>query len=137
MPLPMSSATSAPAWTGSFELRHESGEHQVIGPFPLETPGALRVMRRAFARVVIENHRPGLPVTQYLNGEMVETPADSLLPLARCFSKPTAGCCPGRWDVDNPPRYLLSPPLMESPNGATHTSPGQRPGKSAKPVRKP
>ena len=39
-------------------------------------------MNRAFADVVIENHRLGLPVIHYLNGEMVETPAESLLPLA-------------------------------------------------------
>ncbi len=42
-------------------------------------------MNRAFAGVVIENHHPGLPVIQYLNGQMVETPAESLLPRARRF----------------------------------------------------
>lgn len=42
-------------------------------------------MNRAFADVVIENHRLGLPVIQLIDGEMVETPAESLLPLARRF----------------------------------------------------
>ncbi len=46
-------------------------EHQVTGTFPPETLGALRAMNRAYARVIIENHRLGLPVIQYLNGEMV------------------------------------------------------------------
>lgn len=59
--------------------------HQVIGPFPPETLAALRAMNRAFAGVVIENHRLGLPVIQCLNGEMVETPAKSLLSQAQRF----------------------------------------------------
>ena len=58
---------------------------QVLNSFPPETLGALRAMNRAFARVVIENHRLGLPVIQYLNGEMMETPAESLLPQAQRF----------------------------------------------------
>lgn len=57
----------------------------VLNSFPPETLGALRAMNRAYARVIIENHRLGLPVIQYLNGEMVETPAESLLPLAKRF----------------------------------------------------
>ncbi len=55
----------------------------VLNRFPPDTLRALSTMNRAFARIVIENHRLGLPVIQYLNGEMVETPAESLLPPAR------------------------------------------------------
>ena len=42
-------------------------------------------MNRAFASVVVENHRLGLPVIQCIEGEMVGTPAESLLPLAKWF----------------------------------------------------
>ena len=57
----------------------------VLNSFPPETLGALRAMNRAFADVVIENHRLGLPVIQFLDGQMVETPAESLLSLAHGF----------------------------------------------------
>lgn len=57
----------------------------VLDSFPPETLGALRAMNRAFADVVLENHRLGLPVIQYLDGRMVETPAASLLPLAQRY----------------------------------------------------
>lgn len=63
----------------------QSAPLQVLNSFPPETLGALSAMNRAFADVVIENHRLGLPVIQFLDGQMVETPAESLLPLARRF----------------------------------------------------
>ena len=50
-----------------------------------ETIGALRAMNRAYARVVIENHQLGLPVIQYRDGKVVETPTEDLLPLALRF----------------------------------------------------
>jgi len=52
-------------------------------------------MNRAFADVVIENHRLGLPVIQCANGEMVETPAESLLPKARRFLETNGEPLPG------------------------------------------
>jgi len=69
--------------SGVKDIRASSRPHQVIGPFLPETIAALRAMNRAFADVVIENHRIGLPVIQYLGGETVETPAESLLPQAQ------------------------------------------------------
>jgi len=42
-----------------------------------------RAMRKAFADVVLENLRYGLPVIQYLDGKVVKTPAEELAPLAR------------------------------------------------------
>jgi len=48
-----------------------------------ETRGALRALRRAFAEVVFENLRFGLPVIQYRNGRVLHTPAGQLVPLAR------------------------------------------------------
>ena len=53
-------------------------------------------MNCAFADVVIENHRLGLPVIQYLNGEMVETPAESLLPQAQRFLETNGEPLPGQ-----------------------------------------
>lgn len=52
---------------------------------PDATKGALRAMNRAFAKVVIENHQLGLPVIQFRDGRMVETPTEELLPLAKRF----------------------------------------------------
>lgn len=52
---------------------------------PSATTGVLRAMNRAFAKVVFENHQLGLPVIQYHNGQMVETPTADLLPLAERF----------------------------------------------------
>ena len=69
---------------------------EVIGLFPVETLRALSAMNRAFADVVIENHRLGLPVIQYLNGEMVETPAESLLPQAQRFLETNGEPLPGQ-----------------------------------------
>jgi len=58
-------------------------KHRVVqNSFPPETVGALRAMNRAYAKVVIENHKLGLPVIQYRDGQMVETPAEELLPEA-------------------------------------------------------
>jgi len=47
------------------------------------TRASLRAMRKAFADAVLENLRFGLPVIQYRDGKMVETPAEELAPLAR------------------------------------------------------
>jgi hypothetical protein len=54
----------------------------VLNSFPPETLGALRAMNLAYADVVVENHRVGLPVIQYRDGEMVEVPTAELLPRA-------------------------------------------------------
>jgi hypothetical protein len=58
---------------------------KVVNNFPLETLGALRAMNLAYADVVVENHRLGLPVIQYRHGKTVETPTEELLPLALHF----------------------------------------------------
>jgi hypothetical protein len=44
-----------------------------------ETIGALRALNLAFADVVLENHKLGLPVIQYRDGRVVETPTEELL----------------------------------------------------------
>jgi predicted ABC-type ATPase len=50
----------------------------------LETKAAMRAMRRAYARVVLENKAWGLPVIQWRDGiGVVEVPAEQLEPLAR------------------------------------------------------
>ena len=54
----------------------------VLNSFPPETLGSLRAMNRAYAKVVVENHRLGLPVAQYRQGQVVEVPAEELLPNA-------------------------------------------------------
>lgn len=54
----------------------------VLYSFPPETLGALRAMNRAYAKVVIENHRLGLPVLQWRNGAVAKVPAEELLPQA-------------------------------------------------------
>ena len=62
-------------------------------------------MNRAFADVVIENHRLGLPVIQLMDGEMVETPAESLLPLAKRFLETNGEPLPGQlgiMDIETP-----------------------------------
>jgi predicted ABC-type ATPase len=48
-----------------------------------ETRASMRALRKAFADAVLENLRFGLPVIQYLDGKVVETPAEDLAPLAR------------------------------------------------------
>lgn len=49
-----------------------------------ETRRSLRAMRRAYARVVLENKAWGLPVIQWREGRgVVEVPAEQLEPLAR------------------------------------------------------
>lgn len=60
----------------------DSSHPEIQNSFPPETVSALRAMNRAYAKVVVENHKLGLPVIQYRNGQMVETPAEELLPLA-------------------------------------------------------
>jgi hypothetical protein len=47
------------------------------------TRRAMRAMRKAFADAVLENLRFGLPVIQWRDGKVVETPAEQLAPLAR------------------------------------------------------
>jgi hypothetical protein len=54
----------------------------VLNSFPPETLGALRAMNMAYADVVVENHRLGMPVIQYRDGAMVEVPTAELLPRA-------------------------------------------------------
>ena len=44
---------------------------------------SLRAMQKAFADAVLENLRFGLPVIQWIDGRVVETPAEELAPLAR------------------------------------------------------
>ncbi|MBS0632501.1 MAG: zeta toxin family protein [Verrucomicrobia bacterium] len=52
--------------------------------FEEETRGAMRAMRRAYARVVLENKAWGMPVIQWREGRgVVEVPAEQLEPLAR------------------------------------------------------
>jgi len=48
-----------------------------------ETRASMRAMRKAFADAVLENLRFGLPVVQYIDGEVVHVPAEDLAPLAR------------------------------------------------------
>lgn len=49
-----------------------------------ETKASLRAMRRAYAKVVLENKAWGLPVIQWREGKgVVEVPAEQLEPLAR------------------------------------------------------
>ena len=49
-----------------------------------ETRKSLRAMRRAYARVVLENKAWGLPVIQWREGRgVVEVPPEQLEPLAR------------------------------------------------------
>ncbi len=57
----------------------------VLNNFPPETIGALRAMNRAYAKVVLENHRLGMPVIQWRNGAVAEVPTEELLPLALRF----------------------------------------------------
>ncbi|MBX3749426.1 MAG: zeta toxin family protein [Opitutaceae bacterium] len=53
-------------------------------PWTDETRGSMRAMRRAYARVVLENKSFGLPVIQWRQGRgVVEVPAEQLEPLAR------------------------------------------------------
>jgi hypothetical protein len=64
-------------------MNAEKTSHPVVlNSFPPETIGALRAMNRAYAGVVVENHRLGLPVIQYRDGQVVETPTEELLPQA-------------------------------------------------------
>lgn len=63
-------------------MKTPSASPVVPNSFPPETVGALRAMNRAYARVVVENHRLGLPVIQYRDGQMVEVPTEELLPRA-------------------------------------------------------
>jgi hypothetical protein len=57
----------------------------VLNSFPPETLEALSAMNMAFADVVIENHRLGLPVLQWRDGAVARVPAEELLPLALRF----------------------------------------------------
>lgn len=72
----------------SVSFMPDKPEHIVEEPRAMtpaeETRRSLRAMRRAFARVVLENKAWGLPVIQGREGRgMVEVPAEQLEPLAR------------------------------------------------------
>jgi hypothetical protein len=56
-----------------------------VAPVPgAETRAALRALRRAYARVVLENKAYGLPVIQWREGRgVVKVPAELLEPFAR------------------------------------------------------
>lgn len=59
-------------------------EEPVATEFSAETKASMRAMRRAYARVVLENKAWGLPVIQWRDGiGVVEVPAEQLEPLAR------------------------------------------------------
>lgn len=57
-------------------------EAAVYVPSP-DTRASMRAMRKAYADAVLENLRFGLPVIQYIDGKVVETPAEQLAPRAR------------------------------------------------------
>jgi predicted ABC-type ATPase len=62
----------------------KSVEEPVAMTFEEETRRSLRAMRRAYARVVLENKSYGLPVIQWREGRgVVEVPAEQLEPFAR------------------------------------------------------
>ncbi len=62
---------------------HTAGEPAAFIPSE-ETRRSLRAMRRAYARVVLENKAYGLPVIQWRDDRgVVEVPAEQLEPLAR------------------------------------------------------
>ena len=64
-------------------MHRPADQHQVVlNSFPPETLSALRAMNLAYADVVVENHRLGMPVIQYRDGKTVEVPAEELLPQA-------------------------------------------------------
>ncbi|MEO5960927.1 MAG: AAA family ATPase [Opitutaceae bacterium] len=48
-----------------------------------ERRASMRAMRMAYADAVLENLRFGLPVVQYIDGQVVEVPAEQLAPKAR------------------------------------------------------
>lgn len=59
-------------------------EEPLAGVLGADTRASLRAMRRAYARVVLENKSWGLPVIQWRDGiGAVEVPAEQLEPLAR------------------------------------------------------
>lgn len=59
-------------------------EEPMVSEPGAETKGSMRAMRRAYAKVVLENKAWGLPVIQWRDGiGMVEVPAEQLEPLAR------------------------------------------------------
>lgn len=60
-----------------------------------ETRASMRAMRKAFADAVLENLRYGLPVIQYLDGKVVEVPAEQLAPKARRILEANGDYLPG------------------------------------------
>ncbi len=59
-------------------------EEPLAASFDGETRASMRAMRRAYAKVVLENKAWGLPVIQWRDGiGVVEVPAEQLEPLAR------------------------------------------------------
>ena len=66
------------------EVPPRAVEEPVVPVLCAETRAALRAMRRAYARVVLENKACGLPVIQWREGRgAVKVPAELLEPLAR------------------------------------------------------
>ena len=59
-------------------------EEPLAASFDGETRASMRAMRRAYAKVVLENKAWGLPIIQWRDGiGVVEVPAEQLEPLAR------------------------------------------------------
>lgn len=74
--------------TTSFAIMPKRPTGQIEEPMVFapggETRAALRAMRRAYARVILENKAWGLPIIQWRDGiGVVEVPAEQLEPLAR------------------------------------------------------
>ena len=66
------------------EVPPKAIEEPVAPVFSAETRAALRALRRAYARVVLENKSNGMPVIQWREGRgVVRVPAELLEPLAR------------------------------------------------------
>jgi hypothetical protein len=66
------------------DTRAQSVEEPMAISFEEETRRSMRAMRRAYARVVLENKAWGLPVIQWREGRgVVEVPPEQLEPLAR------------------------------------------------------
>ncbi|HUJ42759.1 MAG TPA: zeta toxin family protein [Opitutaceae bacterium] len=66
------------------EVPPRAVEEPVAALFSEETRAAMRAMRRAYARVVLENKAYGLPLIQWREGRgAVRVPAESLEPFAR------------------------------------------------------
>ncbi len=66
------------------EVPPKAVEEPAAMMFSDETRAAMRALRRAYARVILENKTYGLPVIQWREGRgVVAVPAELLAPLAR------------------------------------------------------